>query len=233
MVSPISSFDRAKESLSTIGVVKQDVFRHSFEVFESVKKNAQYAANSLKSDSDKLDNRIQVSYKDVSKNECWLQFGGDLLIFSLHSNVFAFDKSHSLYNTQYVLKNPNRAYFSMIEIFNFLNDSVIYDRYRDIGELMARIFVNSENHFFVEGMGALGSLYTDLEFQVLDDSYLTNIIESCVVASIQYDLWAPPFQDVRYIPLASIIEQNGNSPRTTSKRMGYEITSTISENPIT
>jgi hypothetical protein len=233
MVSPITTFDRAKESLSTIGVIKQNVFRHSYEVFESVKKNAEYAATCLSSDKPKIDDRIKVSFKDISKNECWLQFGGDLLIFSLHTNVFAFDKGHSLYNTQYVLDNPNRAYFSMVEIFNFLNDSVVYDRYRDIGELMARIFINAENHFFVEGMGPLGSLYTDLENQILDDCYTTRIIESCIVASIQYDLWAPPFQDVRYIPLASIIEQNGNSPRTTSKRMGYDITSTISENPIT
>lgn len=233
MVSPISTFDRAKESLSTIGVVKQNVFRHSFEVFDAVKRNAEHAGNCLSSDSFKIDDRINISYKDISKNECWLQFGGDLLIFSLHSNVFAFDKGHSLYNTQYVLDNPNRAYFSMIEIFNFLNDSIVYSRYRDIGELMARIFVNEENHFFVEGMGPLGSLYTDLENQILDDSYLSRIIESSIVSSIQYDLWAPPFQDVRYIPLAAIIEQNGNSPRTTSKRMGYDITSLLSENPIT
>ena len=232
MVSSISTFDRAKESLSTIGLVKQEVFRHSFVAFDSVKKNAERAANCLTAENSTLDKRIPIAYKDVSKNECWLQFGGDLLIFSLHTNVFAFDKGHSLYNTQYVLDEPNRAYFSMIEVFNFLNDSVVYDRYRDIGELMARIFVNGENHFFVEGMGPVGSLYTDLANQELDDAYISQIIESSIVSSIQYDLWAPPFQDVRYITLGSIIEQNGNSPRTTSKRMGYDISS-FSENVIT
>jgi hypothetical protein len=113
----------------------------------------------------------------------------------------------------------------MIEVFNFLNDSVKFNRYRDVGELVGRVFINSENHFFVEGMGAVGSLYSDLTTQIFDSRMMNQILETFIVSSIQFDLWAPPFQNVRFMPLANIIEQNGNSPRSTSKRMGYQVAS--------
>jgi hypothetical protein len=229
MNSPAISFERAKEVLSTIGVVKQNVYTNSFQVFEDLKGEASSAAEILNTHMVQIDDRIKIRYKDVSKNEFWVQFGGDLLIFSLHTNVFAFDRSHSLYNTQYVLDDHSRSYFSMIEVFNFLNDSVLFNRYRDTGELVARIFVNSDNHFFVEGMGPIGSLYTELSTQQLSSTWMQQIIESCIVSCVQYDLWAPPFQNVRFIPLQAIIEQNGNSPRTLSKRMGYEIASSKEE----
>jgi len=214
-------FSRAKDSLSSIAVVKKDVYDHSFVVFEQLKLSAQNAANILLEDISKKDSRVKVEYKDINRNEFWLQFGGDLLIFSLHTNVFSFDKSNSLFNTNYITENHSRAYFCMIEVFNFLNDSMLYARYRDIGELVGRIFINAENHFFVEGIGAIGSLFTDLPNQIFNEEMMNQFLESCITSSINYDLWAPPFNDVRFIPLGAIIEQNGNSPRTTSKRLGF------------
>jgi hypothetical protein len=49
------------------------------------------------------------------------------------------------------------------------------------------------------------------------------VIENCITTSINYDLWAPAFNDARYIPLYAMIEKNGNSPRTTSKRLGFDL----------
>jgi hypothetical protein len=219
------SLDRAKEALSTITIVKRDVHENSFVAYNSLKGLAESVSQNLDNFISEKDSRIHVEFKDVSKNEFWLQFGGDLLIFSLHSNVFSFDSSHSLFNTNYVQENHGRAYFCMIEVFNFLNDSVKFNRYRDVGELVGRVFINSENHFFVEGMGAVGSLYSDLTTQIFDSKMMNQILETFIVSSIQFDLWAPPFQNVRFMPLANIIEQNGNSPRSTSKRMGYQVAS--------
>lgn len=216
-------FTRAKESLSTIAVVKQDVFEHSYIIFEQLKHSSIIATNSLSEELKKVDKRIIVEFKDVNRNEFWLQAGGDLLIFSLHTNVFSFDRSHSLFNSSYVQEDNSRAYFCMIEVFNFLNDSVKYNRLRDIGEMVARIFINRDNNFFIEGIGAIGSLYSDLPNQKFDAPMIEQIIETCITSSINYDLWAPPYNDVRFLPLQAIIDKNGNSPRTTSKRLGFDI----------
>lgn len=216
-------FTRAKESLSTIAVVKQDVFEHSYIIFEQLKHSSIIATNSLSEELKKVDKRIIVEFKDVNRNEFWLQAGGDLLIFSLHTNVFSFDRSHSLFNSNYVQEDNSRAYFCMIEVFNFLNDSVKYNRLRDIGEMVARIFINRENNFFIEGIGAIGSLYSDLPNQKFEAPIIEQIIESCITSSVNFDLWAPPYNDVRFLPLQAILDKNGNSPRTTSKRLGFDI----------
>jgi hypothetical protein len=214
-------YQRAKESLQTISVVKQDVFENSYLIFEKLKDTAKNSSDFLRKEITETDPRVVVEYKDVNKNEFWLQFGGDILIFSLHTNVFSFDRSHSLFNTKYITENHARSYFCMIEVFNFLNDSIRYNRFRDIGEMVARVFVNIDNHFFVEGIGAMGSMFSDLSSQKLDDTAMHLILETAIVSSISYDLWAPPFSEVRFLPLQAILEKNGNSPRTTSKRLGF------------
>ncbi len=216
-------FSRAKESLSSIAVVKQDIFEHSYIAFETLRSAAIHSSDILVSEMAVVDKRVQISYKDVNKQEFWLQFGGDLLIFSLHSNIFSFDRSHSLFNTNYIAEDHSRAYFCMIEVFNFLNDSVKYNRMQDIGELVCRIFINKDNKFFIEGMGAIGSLFTDLVNQIFEGDMVNMVIENCITTSVNYDLWAPSFNDVRYIPLFAMIEKNGNSPRTTSKRLGFDL----------
>lgn len=220
-------FSIAKQSLSSIAVVKQDIFEHSYQSFDLLRDCSSKAAAILALEMEKIDKRVHVEFSDISKNEFWLRFGGDLLMFSLHSNVFSFDRTHSMFNSNYIVEDRSRIYFCMIEVFNFLNDSVKYNRMQDAGELVCRIFINRENKFFIEGMGAIGSLYTDLPNQNFEEPIINLVIENCIVTSINYDLWAPPFNDVRFIPLYAMVEKNGDSPRRTSKRLGFETASIV------
>jgi hypothetical protein len=43
------------------------------------------------------------------------------------------------------------GYFGVVNVYNFLSDSFRYNRERDLGYLVARIFLNKEGHFFVQG----------------------------------------------------------------------------------
>ena len=172
---------------------------------------------------DPIDSRVIVKFKDKSTNEFWIQFGGDLLIFSLHTNIFTYENTHSIYQTSYIKEDPSRAYFAEIEVFNFLNDSVKYGRYSDVGELVARIFINKDNKFLVDGAGAMGVLFKDLPNQLFTPQLIETLIEKCIVQCVEYELWVPPFQEVRYLQLGAIIEKNGNIPHPTSKRLGYVI----------
>ena len=223
-------FSRAKQSLSSIAVVKQDIFEHSIVAFDLLRICAIHSSDVLSADITTIDTRVHIEFKDINQNEFWLRFGGDLLIFSLHSNVFSFDRAHSLFNTNYIAEDPSRAYFCMIEVFNFLNDSVRYSRMQDVGEMVCRIFVNKDNKFFIEGIGAIGSLFTDLPNQVFEETMVNMVVENCITTSINYDLWAPPFNDVRFIPLYAMLQKNGDSPRKTSKRLGFE-TAHIASSP--
>ena len=52
---------------------------------------------------------------------------------------------------KYVKEDKMRSFCGVIHVYNFLNDSFKYNRLNDVGNLVARIFVNKDKHFFVEG----------------------------------------------------------------------------------
>lgn len=77
--------------------------------------------------------------------------------------------------------------------------------------------------FFVEGEGQLGFLYSDFGTLILNENVVLDLIEQCVVRSVEYDLWAPIFNEVKYIPLGYMITKSGITPHVTSKRLGFDI----------
>ena len=73
-----------------------------------------------------------------------------------------------------------RSFCGVINIYNFLSDSLKYNRLNDAGFLIARIFINKDNHFFVEGDAELGFLFNDLINQKINKEQLENIINSAL-----------------------------------------------------
>ena len=90
-----------------------------------------------------------------------LKFAGDVLIFMMHTNVFEFPRHHEIMRTSYIRDDKNRSYCGIINIYNFLADSFKYNRENDIGYLIGRVFINYENHYYIEGKKELGLIYND------------------------------------------------------------------------
>ena len=65
-------------------------------------------------------------------------------------NVFDFEKTHKVHRTSYVKKDKGNFYCGMINVYNFLADSFKYNRVKDSGYLVGRLFINQDLHFFVE-----------------------------------------------------------------------------------
>jgi hypothetical protein len=91
----------------------------------------------------------------------------------------------------------------------------------DEGFLLARIFVDLENHFFVDGKQQFGFLFNDLEQQVLDQSALEKILTTAVHYCLDFDLMAPSFDQIKSVTLGQFLMQNGNSGLKTAKRLGF------------
>ncbi len=216
-------FEKSKHIIEQKSSLKQDVFAHTKLTFHKVKEKAKEYSQELSPWILEKDKRVKIEYSEKNINEFWLQVGGDIIIFSMHTNVFSFDPNNPVLKSKYVQENFNRSYCGMIEVYNFLSDSIKYERQNDIGELIARIFINSDNHFFVEGEGQIGFLYSDFGSLVLDESKISELIEQCVIRSIEYDLWAPLFNEVKYIPLGYMLTKSGITPHATSKRLGFDI----------
>jgi hypothetical protein len=141
----------------------------------------------------------------------------------MHTNVFNFDENHFIHKSKYVEDDIANSYCGMIEIYNFLADSLKYQRVNDTGYLIGRIFINRENHFIVEGKGQMGFLFNDFGSQILTKEIFENIVEIAILYCIEFDLWAPPMEQIQEITVLDKIQQAGTIAHKTSKRMGFDM----------
>ena len=208
------------ELLKTKASVKQEVYRKTKEVFAEFQ---QY----LKAKSDVVNNElsdkdVQVVYSSAGDFESKLKFSGDTLLFHMHSNVFDFPNSHSIHKTKYVKEDKLRSFCGVINIYNFLSDSFKYNRMNDAGYLIARVFINKDKHFFVEGDKQLGFLFNDFINQQINAVQIDKIINETMVYALNFDLQAPNFNDVKVVSVHQILDMNNNQKLKTAKRMGYK-----------
>ena len=201
--------------------LKQDVFHKNIKVFEEMKSIIKEVVADLKHETEKLDTRIQIDFREKGPYEIELKIAGDVLFFHMHTNVFEFDKSHPMWKTSYVLDEPTRSFCGMINIYNFLADSFKYNRVNDVGYMIARIFVNSELHYFVEGKRQLGFLYNDFPKKKMDKQAMKNIIESAIIYALDFDLFTPPFEEMQEVSVSQILEVSENMRIKTGKRLGF------------
>jgi len=95
------------------------------------------------------------------------------------------------------------SYCGIIYIYNFLADSFKYNRLDDLGYLIGRIFINRENHYFVEGKRQMGFLYNNFGTAVIDKKALRAIIETAIMYAMEFDLLVPPYDVVK---IASVVQ---------------------------
>ncbi len=201
--------------------LKQDVFYNNIRVFDELKAVIKEVVADLKSDVQKMDKRILVDYTEKGPHEIELKVAGDVLFFHMHTNVFEFDKSHPMWKTSYVRDKPSRSFCGMIYIYNFLADSFKYNRVSDVGYMIARIFINNESHYFVEGKRQLGFLYNDFPNKTIDKQALKNVIESAIIYALDFDLFTPPFDEMQEVSVSQILEASENMRIKTGKRLGF------------
>ncbi|NLJ44201.1 MAG: hypothetical protein GX431_11115, partial [Bacteroidales bacterium] len=141
-------------------LLKQKVYDNTLEWFGVVKDILKNMAKDVNGSLGNVDSRIKMEYTDRSNFDAQLKVAGDILLFSMHSNIFQFDREHPAWKTPYIQKNKLNAYSGIINIYNFLFDSFKYSRLDDLGYLIARIFINHENQYLVEGKRQMGMLFS-------------------------------------------------------------------------
>jgi hypothetical protein len=174
---------------------------------------------------DKVDESILPFFQEKGPFEAEFKLGGDVLIFSMHSNVFVFNREHPIWKLEYIKVNPMNSYCGVFSIYNFLADSFKYNRTQDLGYLIARIFVNHENHFFVEGKRQSNEVVKDFGTDELTKEYLKDIIETAVQYAIDFDLLVPPYDDVKIATVEQMQVEINHSRIQTGKRLGFKFNS--------
>ncbi len=202
--------------------IKQKVFENTQQTFFLLKKVLkQLEITYHEKVKDKVPSTVLPVYTERGIFEAEFKIGGDLLIFSMHSNVFEFDDKHPVWNTEYLKEDPMRSYCGTIYIYNFLADSFKYNRVNDLGYLVARIFVNKENHFFVEGKRQSDELVKDFAKDTISPGILRQIIETAIQYSIEFDLLAPLYEQIKMATVEQMQEKMTHSKMATGKRLGF------------
>src|SRR4030042_3175809 len=113
-------------TLKEKSVLKQKVYDNTFAAFCSVKDILKSMSKEVNMSLGNTDPRIQLEYTDRSNFDAQMKVAGDILFFSMHSNIFQFDREHPAWKTAYIQKDRYNAYSGIINIYNFLFDSFKY-----------------------------------------------------------------------------------------------------------
>jgi hypothetical protein len=212
-------------TLKDKSVLKQKVYDNIFDSFCTVKEILKSLSKEVNISLGGIDSRIKLEYTDRSNFDAQLKVAGDILFFSMHSNIFQFDREHPAWKTAYIQKNKYNAYSGIINIYNFLADSFKYSRLDDLGYLIARIFINHEKQYFVEGKRQMGMLFTNYGNEEISRQSLQIIISTAIQYALEFDLLVPPYDTVKIATVGQAEAKIQHSRVITGKRLGFQFNS--------
>ena len=214
------------QSIVTISNVKQLVYQNTFDSFNQLKEVLKEIVDEYQSKlAGKVAPEVLPVFQEKGPFEAEFKLAGDLLVFSMHSNVFVFDREHPVWKIPYVKENPLNSYCGIIHIYNFLSDSFKYNRLQDLGYLIARVFINQENHFFVEGKRQSSELVKDFVSDKMNKKVWRQILETAIQYAVNFDLLVPPYDQVKIASVEQMKEEISHSKMKTGKRLGFKFNS--------
>jgi hypothetical protein len=213
------------KTLKEKSLLKQKVYDNTLEWFGEMKDILKNLSKDMNNELGSIDPRIKLEYTDRSNFDAQLRVAHDILLFSMHSNIFQFDREHPAWKTPYIQKNRLNAYSGIINIYNFLFDSFKYSRHDDLGYLIARIFINHENQYLVEGKRQMGMLFSNYGNQALTRPSLQIIISTAIHYSLEFDLLVPPYDTVKIATVGQAEAKIQHSRVITGKRLGFQFNS--------
>lgn len=202
---------------------KQLIYRNTKEVFDDLVVSLKSKEKSLTSLLKNEVENVELEFKSNGLFDVQLKFAGDTLLFHMHSNIFDFPTTHEIFKSKYINSDKTRSFCGVINIYNFLSDSLKYNRLNDEGVLIGRIFINKEKKFFVEGDEDLGSLFKEFSKKEINSESIEEIINECMIFTLNFDLCSPNFNDVRLVSVHHLLTMSMNQKIKTSKRLGYQL----------
>lgn len=219
-------FEQIVAGLREKSQLKADVFDQSLEVFNLLKDVLSETSNDLNDMLEEHCNRrVRLEYRDRGRYEAELKFADDVLIFSMHTDIFQFDRNHSIWKNPHIKEDPSRSYCGVICVYNFLSDSLKYNRTEDLGYLVARIYVNKDKSFFVEGKRQKKQNTSIFGKYTLGREELVSIVQTAILYTLSFDLLVPPFDIVKVASVDQINAKIESAKLRTGKRMGFEYNS--------
>lgn len=190
-----------KQMLESKSNAKQIAYNHLEDAFSLLCTDSKRIITELKNKAHPADHDVTLGFEKTNKHEFHLKLAGDLLIFVMHTNIITFHDEHDIMKDEYVQQQDVNRYFGQINIYNFMYDSLRYNRWNDPGYLIGRLMINHEGRFFMEGEPQLTDVYQTISAEPITEADLKDIVKICLKIAIKNDLVAPPYSKVRSITL--------------------------------
>ena len=214
-----------KESLKNLVFDKNDlkgqVYYATKDAFELFRKTTHELIDLLKEQAQKENRNVLIGFTDRGDFEFEARFASDVLVFVMHTNVFEFSRDHQVMKSPYIREDTTRSYCGVIRIYNFLADSFLYQRDQDLGYMIGRVFVNRENHYFIEGKRELGMLYNNFNTSLISNESVQSIVESAIEYTTNFDLLTPPYDEVKMVSVGEMRNNFDKKSLATGKRLGF------------
>lgn len=194
---PINFIKYLLESKST---AKQTAYKHICRAFSVLEAESKRVVEELKRRANPSDKDVTVEFNSINAQEFDVKLAGDMLIFVLGTNIVTLEESHTIMKEDYIRENEVNRYFGQIMVYNFMAESLKYNRTNDPGYLLARIMINHENRFFIEGERELQDFNPISQLPVTDEE-LQQVVRIVLKMAIENDLVAPAFTEVKAITL--------------------------------
>lgn len=201
---PLEYLQRMLESKST---AKQVTYRNLLSAFGALSKESNRIVQELRKKVKSTDEDMTMDFKVINEHEFHVKMAGDLLVFVLHTNIVTFTEDHPVMKDAYIKEKEINRYFGQIMIYNFMSDSLKFNRVNDPGYLLARLLINHEGRYVVEGEGRLSSLFNKISTAPIIDEELAILVKLALMIAIENDLTAPPFPQVKFITLYQKMEK--------------------------
>jgi hypothetical protein len=209
------------ETLREKASLKYSIYKLTEEVFNELKQVLKELEIEFKQKTSEIDPRLKIEFIENSPYSVHLRVAGDVLVFEMHTNVFLFDSQHEVWNLSYAREDQSRGFCGLINIYNFLADSIQFRRSNDVGYLVGRLFLNKDRHFMVEGKRQMGFLYNNFSTDVLEKQKLRQVVLSAILYCLNFDLLTPPYETVQETTFNQITENAQTIKAVTGKRLGF------------
>ncbi|NEM97149.1 hypothetical protein [Pontibacter burrus] len=206
-------------------VTKQVIYRNTKATFDRMKEIAQDIVEELTERVTKHDADVVIEYTNISEFEFHVKFSGDLLMFIMHTNIITFPEDYELMRNEYIEEDFRRRFFGHIMAYNFMADTIKYNRIDDPGYLVGRMLINIDRHFVIEGVKQMELPYDRIAQNVINNKTLRLIIESAMVAAVNNDLMGQDVSDIERITLKQKHENMISQPR----KVGFRVSSTLTQ----
>ena len=204
--APADRLNEIFDGLKQKSAAKQAIFRNTQAAFDCLRLVSQELVVELTRRLTPLDSSVMIEYRSINDMEYHIRFSGDLLVFIMHSNIVTFADDYGPMPSKYVEADFRRRFFGHIMAYNFMADSIKYQRLNDPGYLVGRLLVNIDNHYFLEGVQQLELPENDMADNPITPKAMRLFVESAMIAAVNNDLIAPPLPEIQKISVKQKLE---------------------------